>query len=488
VKESLVDRAALFLESASAETLPRRKTRSKDLLVFAAVLAVVFAGLGAAYLVVSGDWQIAAALVFSVPALVVLRKSPFLGLVIWMVLSPFLVQTPSAAERQVYWLIHRFLPVIVLGMMLVSSALRVTPRRLPRFTAAEYGMLGYITATVLSILLQNNSVTGTLIYFYDHIFIPMCLYWVVKLSAPGEKALKWLVPVALFITVSQVAIGILSWVMPWVLPSSWLNYAGARTTGSLNSVSVYTTAIIFSGTFVLHTAQSLRPGWKRNLLVLVYLSTLYAIFISYSRASWLAGGLVLMGVIALYPRFMFRIGLALLPLGLLFGGFFLATQLQAAQDRLYSEEATHSALSRLPVLVAAYRMFEAKPLFGWGYENFDRYDRQFQGRFGDLVNPDEKDHTSHNVYLTLLAEQGLVGLLLILSPVFWLACRSLKLHKRLPRNGLKGRKMLALLWLVVLSYIVVNNFAPMVVVFGVSLYWITLGLIANILQSREMVR
>ncbi len=488
MKESLADRAAMVLESAAAEAQPRSRTRAQDLLVFAAVLAVVFAGLGAAYLVVSGNWQIAAALVFCLPALVVLHKSPFLGLVIWMFLSPFLVQTPSVAERQVYWLIHRFLPVIVLGMMLVSSTLRVTSRRLPRFTVAEYGMLGYVVVSVLSILLQSNNVAGTLIYFYDHIFIPMCLYWVVKLSAPGEKPLKWLFPVALWITVSQVAIGILSWVMPWVLPSAWLNYAGARTTGSLNSVSVYTTTLIFSGILVLFTAQSLRPGWKKTLLVLVYLSTLYAIFISYSRASWLAGGLVFLGIVWLYPRFFFRLGLALLPIGLLLGGFLLATQLQTAQDRLTSDEATHSALSRLPVLVAAYRMFETKPLFGWGYENFDRYDRQFQGRFGDLVNPDEKDHTSHNVYLTILAEQGLAGLLLILSPVFWLSYRSLKLYRHLPRRGLKGRKMLALLWLVVLSYVVVNNFAPMVVVFGVGLYWITLGLIANIIQSREMVR
>ena len=80
-------------------------------------------------------------------------------------------------------------------------------------------MIGYIAATLLSIILQNNSVITTLIYFYDHVFMPMCLYWVVKFSMPGERSLKWLFPVAIFITVSQVAIGVISWIMPSILPS-----------------------------------------------------------------------------------------------------------------------------------------------------------------------------------------------------------------------------------------------------------------------------
>ena len=133
-------------------------------------------------------------------------------------------------------------------------------------------------------------------------------------------------------------------------------------------------------------------------------------------------------------------------------------------------------------------MFEQKPIFGWGYGNFDRYDRQFQGRFGDLVNPVEKDLTSHNVYLTLLAEQGLVGLTLFLAPVILLLYQTVRLKSHLPRRGLLSGKMLNLLWLVILGYFVVNSFSPMVVVFGLSLQWIALGLIANIVQTRTFTK
>jgi len=44
---------------------------------------------------------------------------------------------------------------------------------------------------------------------------------------------------------------------------------------------------------------------------------------------------------------------------------------------------------------------------------------------------------------------------------------------------LGGRKLPILLWLIILNIVVLNNFSNMRVVFGLGLWWITLGLIAN---------
>lgn len=487
-KGSFVDRVSVFQKLSYAQGHLKKLVWSKRTINFLLIVATILVGLVVAYLVATGRWIFAAVLVFALPALITLLRFPFVALIIWLVLSPFLVQTPTTAERAVYWLIHRLLPVLTLGTVIVSSALGVTKRRIPRLDLADFSMLGYVGVSAFSIIFQSNTVSATLILFYDRVFIPMCLYWLIKFSAPTRETLKWLVPVALYITLTQVVIGTISWIAPSVLPSQWTKYAGVRTTGSLNSVSVFTTTLILAGMILLYTGLRMRRGWKRNLLILGYVSMIYAVFISFSRANWLAGFLVLLGVFKLYPRFMFRLALRLLPIILVFGGTFLATQVQYARARLYSEDSAHSALSRLPVLVAAYRMFEAKPVFGWGYDNFNRYDRQFQGRFGDLVNPDEKDLSSHNMYMTLLAEQGLVGFTLLQLPVFWLLFRTIKLRSRLPRSGLKSRNMTYLLWLVVLSFIVVMSFSPMVVVFGLGLYWVTLGLISNNLQSYSMVK
>ena len=124
-------------------------------------------------------------------------------------------------------------------------------------------------------------------------------------------------------------------------------------------------------------------------------------------------------------------------------------------------------------------MFEAKPVAGFGYENFDRVARPFQGRIGDLVYP-EKNHASHNLFLTLLAEQGIIGIALYLAPLLvWLA-RSVARRSRLPVDGLLGRRFVAVLWLALLAHIVVNNFSRMHLPFGLGMYWLTLGLVATL--------
>jgi O-antigen ligase len=124
-------------------------------------------------------------------------------------------------------------------------------------------------------------------------------------------------------------------------------------------------------------------------------------------------------------------------------------------------------------------MFEAKPILGWGYDNFNVYDRRFQRPVLDLVNT-EKDHSSHNIYLTLLAEQGLVGFLLFLAPLVYWLIHSARAFFVLPAGGLNGRNFLISLWLVVMTLFIVNNFAPMWVAYGLGLWWVLLGFVANL--------
>ena len=156
-----------------------------------------------------------------------------------------------------------------------------------------------------------------------------------------------------------------------------------------------------------------------------------------------------------------------------------------AENRLSSDEADNSALSRLPVYLAAIRMFGEKPVFGWGYDNFDRFDRKYQSRVGEIVNPDEKDHTSHNLYLTMAAEQGLLGLISYLTPFIVLLWRSRQVADYMPNRGMLNKKLFYSLWLVILSFFVVQNLAPMVVVYGLGVNWITMGLIANFIHIYE---
>lgn len=439
-----------------------------------------------AYLAAIGLWSIAAALLAALPAFVLLHRYPLIGLFVWLMLTPFVVSTDGGAFRKVYWIIHRTLPLFTIGIILLGSILRIHKRRLPKLGIAELAMAGYLIATELSVIYLNNDVMATTYHVYDRIFVPMCLYLLIRLTNPTEKDLRRLLPIFIFILVTQSIIGILSWSAPQLLPSAWLNRVGLRTTGSLRAYSVFTTTVATCGLLIVQSALNPGPGKSaRRLYFCLFVLAYFMIFLSFSRGSWLAGIIVLMGLAVLYPRFVWRLGLIVTPIvAIALSVGLLSTQAEWASQRFYSDQSEEAALSRLPIYYASYRMFEAKPLLGWGYGNFDRFDRLFQERVGDLINP-VKDHASHNVYLSIVAEQGIVGFFLFLTPMFWWLGLSLKTFFRLPAEGFWSRKLLAIFWLMIVFHIIVNNFSNMRVVYGLGLWWMALGFIAVITTSQQ---
>ncbi len=438
-----------------------------------AALAVILA-----YLAANEQWLVGLVLLCAFPIFILLHRRPFWGLLLWLLLTPFMVES-NILPRNVFWIIHRALPIVMLGLIVTGSILGMHKRPLPRPGWAELAMFGYILISLLSIVYSNQQVAATSFLLYDRVVIPMCLYFLVRILQPTEKEMRWLLPVLIFILISQSIIGMLSWLMPQILPSVWLSRVGERTTGSLGSYSVFTATMAFCGVLLLHSARTVSLTKKMRLgFLLLFVLAFFMIFFSFSRGSWLAGLIVLAGVFFFEPKLLLRLGLSVVVVLILFQPILPTEYIEQANRRFYSEQSEESALSRLPIFYAAYRMFEAKPLFGWGYDNFDRYDRQFQERVGDLVNA-TKDHASHNVYLTVLAEQGIVGFSLYMAPVLFWFFLSLKVWRNIPAEGFWSRKLLFFLWLIIIFFIVVNNFSNMRVVFGLGLWWITLALIGN---------
>jgi O-antigen ligase len=336
-------------------------------------------------------------------------------------------------------------------------------------------------ATLFSIAFTSDQAGATAILFFDRVIIPMCLYLIVRLLEPDERDLKWMIPAILLVFLVQSLIGLLSWSAPGLVPSDWRGKIGARTTGTLRTPDVFGTTVLFCGLFLLHAGIShARRLSMRIGSVLLFALTMLMIFLTYSRANWLAGFVAVLGALYIYRRslrLLVPIVVPIVAIALVSG--LLDSQIQFARERMRSAESQESALSRLPVVVASVRMFEKKPVAGWGYEGFDSVSRRFQSRVGNLVSP-VKPHASHNVYLTLLAEQGFVGLLLFLGPMFYWLFKTKARWRHIPATGLLSRRLIGLLWLAIASHIVVNNFSRMQVPFGLGMWWLILGLIASI--------
>ena len=456
----------------------RPAVASYPLVPLAVVAATVVGAAALGYLVVGGMWFIGAGLILGVPFVLLLHRYPLAAVMMWLILMPFLVDDAGGGLRKAFWLVHRFLPVVVLVIVVVAARLGFRDRRLPRLGWPEAAMGAYLVVSALSIgyLGQTDRAMFTL---YDRVFIPMVLYLIVRLTNPDERDLRRFVPVLAFILLTQAIIGSLSWVAPGLLPGEWLDRVGTRTTGSVRSVSVYGTTMVFAGALFVHTAWYTR---RSSPMRIVYFAgaavAAFMTFMTFSRASWFAGIVVFAGLAIIYRGLLSRVLMVMVPAAMLLVGFGLANvELDYASQRFLSSGSQESALSRLPVVYASMKMFEERPVWGFGYGNFDLFDRQYQAAIPGLVVP-EKDHASHNLYLTLLAEQGLIGFLAYVGPAVWWLSKLRPAARRLPRNGIISRQLLFVLWLGLLSHVVVNNFSNMRVTFGLGTWWLALGFVA----------
>lgn len=453
----------------------------------AVVYGVFLAGLGlaivAGYLVVTGNWMLGLAALLALPAFIILHRYPWLALLIWLFVVPLFSITPDARGRMIYWLAHRTLPLLTLIIMLVAARFRMSKHVFPKLGWPEAMMGIYVLFGLFSIFLLNDKPQATFYLFYDRVISPMCLYLLIRLWAPSEEDLKRLAPVMLFLLLFQVMVGLIAWYSPSLLPSPWVKEEFGRTTGTLSSYGAYAATMLFSGLFLLQAALNQKTGLLRNIYFLSFILAGFGVFMSFSRGAWVAGALVMLGLLLIDQKRIIQIAFIAVPLVFFLAAGPLAGQLNWANERLYSERSEQSALIRLPVFQASVRMFAEKPLFGWGYENFNRYDTQFYSAI-EGVAVEVKDLSSHNFFLTLLAEQGLVGTLLFLFPFFWWLVRSVRILPRRPADGIWGRKWLILSWLFIFAYIVINLFHNMRVVFGLGIWWVGLGLIAVALQRK----
>ena len=432
-----------------------------------------------AMLIVGGNWPFAFALVALVPLVILFSVYPFVAVLIWLLVMPFFAITPTVASRYIYWMFHRAMIPIALGTAILSDMLRVRKRPPARLGRAELATVLFTGTVVVSILLLQQSPQSTLILAYDRILVPFCMYWLVRLTAPRQKDLQRLLPVALIILIAESVIGLLSWFAPQALPAAWLGLQGARTTGSLSNPAVYTTTLMFFSLLIFQAAMNRKPGAVRSIFLFAFGLGTICVFLSFSRGSWLGGLLVGAGLLFLYPKAMLRMTVILLVLMIFLGSGALSAQMTWASERLEDKGTTDA---RIVEMRAALRMIQAKPFFGWGYNNFDRYDRQFQVRTDNSAI--SYDETSHNTWLTIMTEMGLIGFFLFAFPFVWWLMLTIKVRPQMPKKGLWSWSLLAMFWLVIGDFFIVNNFMDMrYFPFGLTLLWTTLAFAANMVCS-----
>jgi O-antigen ligase len=394
--------------------------------------------------------------------------------------DPFLQTTPTAEIRTVYWMVHRALPPLLVSAVVLAYLLKIGPKRQPiRLGRADFATLLYLGLALTNIFWFQSSPLAYLYLFYDRVFVPICLYWLVRLVAPSEGDVRRLIPIASALVLVESAAGVLSWFAPQLLPPDWLGYQGERATGSLAYPHAYTTTLLFFSFLLFQAAMQRKPGLVRSMFLCTFGFSAICIFLSFSRGSWLGGLAAAVGLLLMYPKVAIRLAAILLILMAILGSGVLSKEMAFAQERLNSED---TANDRWVIWDAGLRLIAAKPFFGWGYGNYDTYAWEFQTRVNNYVAANA--HASHNNYIAIAAELGLPALFLFAFPVMWWLALTLKVLPRMPKEGFGSRALLVIFWMVILDHSIVNLFSDMSrSMYGMGMWWITLGLIATMINT-----
>jgi len=446
-------------------------------LLLGLVLAPLLAGL-----ITTENQVFALAAGLLVPMAILINKNPYVAIIIWMLIMPWFPF--KGIYKYLYFTVHRLLIPAALCLNILSRMLRLKKQAPVRLNLADLALAAFSAMGLFSIFFHGNH-WKTIFTLQDQFLVPFVAYWLVRFSNAQEKELKQLLPLMLVLNLAQYVIGLTSWFAPQALPSIWrTRVVGERTTGTFGQPAVYAGLLILFAVLFYHDAMNRPKSSRRTLQILAFGLGMVCVFFTFTRGAWLVGILALLGMLFLYPKPTLSLIAIVLPIMLILSTSVLAAEFAHAYERLQTTE--EGAEARLVLANAGKEMFYVKPVFGWGFNNYDRYDWKFLERVAETTPTtwQIRQGTSHHTYLTILAEMGVFGFIFYSFPVVWWLGFSIRALPRLPKDGFWSRRLLIVLWLPIVVHILLAQDLDMrFFYYCLTLFWINLAFIANMVQN-----
>jgi O-antigen ligase len=448
-----------------------------------AFLAAGVLGILLALMITREIWLLAIAIVCAVPVAILFLRYPLVAAIAWFLLMPLLPF--DTVPRQAFWIVHRALMPLGMGTALLLRMLRVRRLEPVRFGWAELAMAIYLVIGAVSVLTTQAEPLPYLLELSNIVLVPFAAYWLVRLVAPREQDFRRLVPIVVFVCIVEIGVGFLAKYAPSGLPALWdiTRDDPMRMSGTFRNPTPYAHALVFCMVFIFHDAMQRPKGLVRTAMILLFGAGLACVFLTFTRGCWIAAVLVLLGLLYAYPKPVLSLSAVAVPIAIVLSTTVFTNEVETAISRLVTQDTVNS---RIVLANAGERMFYARPIWGWGFASYDRYDWKFMQRVGTAAPTlwDVQHGTSHNTYLTILAEMGAVGFFFQFFPLLWCIFRTRRAWTRAPRHGFWSRRLLIVMWLPIVFYLVSSQVVDMRFFwFNIGLLWLNLGLVASTVES-----
>lgn len=362
----------------------------------------------------------------------------FLG---WLFVAPIFQESASNTHtgHALALALYTAPPLAILVKHLAAKGSR------PRAEWFDFFPALYLLFLIVSLLATDSSevrATGmvtTLRGVYQDVGIGVLIYYVVAFWRGRGPSLVAITRVLLTVGLLQAVMAIIEAPTHWNLwhDTSWQRPSGFRSIATLGNPAV-TGAVIGIGIVAGLAVLCWRgPLELRRLAILMLLFGFPGLYETKTRGPILATLIAALLVVVFSARSRLVGVAAIATVALLLVVFWPRIQASSVYQSRITQKANID--TRLVLQEVSIKLAERKPLLGWGYNSFDRVKYYVDVPSPQIPLSQALQSTSHDSYLTIVVEYGLIGFAIFLVP--WIAV--------LVRAGARVRRVAADRWFVV---------------------------------------
>lgn len=432
-----------------------RNTRGYQLL-FSTVIGIIAGGAIAALVLIPGQFDGNSAKLDLVPRILGMAQSipvlvpvglmfvfitlirPFESFLFWIIVAPLFQRFRGldfAASMPAVTFDRAALTLVLVSVIMQKLSNRKTTKG--KIESVDFAIGAFLLVSVFSLVLARP-VVGPLVNLYhmpstlvnamqtfgDHYLFAFIVFYLVRNLVDTPKKIDKLLLSIASISLYLVPIGLFERVTgkSWFTGEGQVWYKEAdmyRAAGPFTNPAVYGAVLGICFLIIIYLLFKNSNSFKRGLYGLCAMSAGVGIVASLTRSAWLSPIVGFLALIFLYEGKRTKL-LAWLLAGVV---VLVCTAPIIMKTEVYKKRITQQAPLdyRIYASRVSFKMIKDKPLFGHGIGNFDYYTREYPVYIAgvDTTNPP----ASHNTFLTIFVETGILGFLPYMSALFIIARR-----------------------------------------------------------------